>query len=138
VGDRYVLEALRQEGGVLGGEQSGHLIYLNGHTTGDGLVAAILLCRAVAEQRKTLAELAAVMPKFPQAKTDVPVRSKDIPETLRRDLDRMGEALGDTARILVRPSGTEPVVRILAEAESEEAAKELCGTIRALVLRELG
>jgi phosphoglucosamine mutase len=138
VGDRYVLEALRQEGGVLGGEQSGHFIYLNGHTTGDGLVAAILLCRAVAEQRKTLAELAAVMPKFPQAKTDVRVRSKEIPETLRRDLDRMGDDLGETARILVRPSGTEPVVRILAEAESEEAAKELCGTIRALVLRELG
>jgi phosphoglucosamine mutase len=138
VGDRYVLEALRQEGGVLGGEQSGHLVYLNGHTTGDGLVAAILLCRAVAEQRKTLAELAAVMPKFPQAKTDVRVRLKEIPETLRRDLDRMGEDLGDSARILVRPSGTEPVIRILAEAESEEAARELCGTIRALVLRELG
>ena len=138
VGDRYVLEALRQEGGVLGGEQSGHLIYLNGHTTGDGLVAAILLCRAVSEQGKTLAELAAVMPRFPQAKTDVQVRSKEIPETLRRDLGRMADALGDTARILVRPSGTEPVVRILAEAESEVVAKELCGTIRALVLRELG
>jgi phosphoglucosamine mutase len=138
VGDRYVLQALRQEGGVLGGEQSGHFIYLNGHTTGDGLVAAILLCRAVAEQGKTLAELAAVMPKFPQAKTDVQVRSKEIPETLRRDLGRMADELGDTARILVRPSGTEPVIRILAEAESEEVAKELCGTIRALVLRELG
>ncbi len=83
VGDRYVLEALRREGGVLGGEQSGHVVYLNGHTTGDGLVAAILLCRAVVEQGKTLAELAAVMPKLPQAKADVAVRSKEIPTDLQ-------------------------------------------------------
>jgi phosphoglucosamine mutase len=138
VGDRYVLEALRREDGVLGGEQSGHVIYLNGHTTGDGLVAALLLCRAVIEQGRTLAELAAVMPKLPQAKTSVPVRSKEIGAKLRRELEEMAEQLGDTARILVRPSGTEPVIRILAEAESQEAAGELCGTIRALVLRELG
>jgi phosphoglucosamine mutase len=138
VGDRYVLEALRREGGVLGGEQSGHVIYLNGHTTGDGLVAAILLCRTVVEQGKTLADLAAVMPKFPQAKTNVQVRSKQLPEELRRELDGLSEKLGEKGRVLVRASGTEPVIRILAEAESEEAAEELCGTIRALVLRELG
>ena len=138
VGDRYVLEALRSEGGVLGGEQSGHIVYLNGHTTGDGLVAALLLARAVTEQGKPLAKLAAVMPKLPQAKADVRVRSKEIPEKLRRELDELSENLGDTGRILVRPSGTEPVVRILAEAETEEAAESLCGTIRSLVLRELG
>jgi phosphoglucosamine mutase len=138
VGDRYVLEALRREGGVLGGEQSGHVVYLNGHTTGDGLVAAILLCRAVVEKGKTLAELAGEMAKLPQAKTDVQVRSKEIPAELRDELDRMSEGLGDTARILVRPSGTEPVIRVLAEAETDAAAQELCGTIRALVLRELG
>jgi phosphoglucosamine mutase len=138
VGDRYVLEALRREGGVLGGEQSGHIVYLNGHTTGDGLVAAILLCRAVVEQGKSLAELAAVMPKLPQARADVPVRSKEIPDALRRELDEVAARLGDTARILVRPSGTEPVVRILAEAETPAKADKLCDTIRSLVLRELG
>ena len=138
VGDRYVLEALRREGGVLGGEQSGHVVYLNGHTTGDGLVAAILLCRAVVEQGKTLAELAAVMPKLPQAKADVAVRSKEIPTDLQAELDELAEGLGETARILVRASGTEPVIRVLAEAETPAKAEKLCGTIRSLVLRELG
>jgi phosphoglucosamine mutase len=138
VGDRYVLEALRREGGVLGGEQSGHIIYLNGHTTGDGLVAALLLARAVAEQEAPLAELAAVMAKLPQAKTDVPVRTKELPDGLRKRIAEFAETLGDKGRILVRPSGTEPLIRVLAEAESREAAEDLCGTIRALVLRELG
>jgi phosphoglucosamine mutase len=138
VGDRYVLEALRREGGALGGEQSGHVVYLDGHTTGDGLVAAILLCRAVVEEGKTLAELAAVMPKLPQATADVPVRSKELPDGLRNELDELARSLGDSARILVRPSGTEPVVRILAEAETPAKADKLCGTIRTLVLRELG
>ena len=138
VGDRYVLEALRREGGVLGGEQSGHVIYLNGHTTGDGLVAALLLARAVVEQGTPVAEIAAVMPRLPQAKSDVPVRTKQLPNGLRERIAELDEKLGDTGRILVRPSGTEPVIRILAEAESRETAEELCGTIRALVLRELG
>jgi phosphoglucosamine mutase len=138
VGDRYVLEALRSEGGVLGGEQSGHVVYLNGHTTGDGLVAAILLCRAVVEQGKTAAELAAAMPKLPQAKADVQVRSKEIPEALRNELDELAASLGNTARILVRPSGTEPVIRVLAEAETPAKAENLCGRITSLVLRELG
>ena len=134
VGDRYVAEALRREDGVLGGEQSGHLIYLEGHTTGDGLVAALLLSRAVAESGRPLAELAAVMPKFPQVKTNVPVRSKEISAELRGRIDEVA----GKGRIVVRPSGTEPVVRILAEAETEQAASDLCGRIAALVSRELG
>ncbi|MEO8290849.1 MAG: phosphoglucosamine mutase [Gaiellaceae bacterium] len=134
VGDRYVLEALRREEGKLGGEQSGHVVYLEGHTTGDGLVGAILLCRAVREEGRTLAELAAAMTKLPQAKANVLVKSKEIPETLRKEID----ALALSGRVVVRPSGTEPVVRILAEAESAEAAEILCGRIRALVSRELG
>jgi phosphoglucosamine mutase len=134
VGDRYVLEALRREGGVLGGEQSGHFLYLEGHTSGDGLVGALLLCRAVVESGRTLAELAAQMPKFPQAKTNVSVRSKEIPADLRREI----KELARDGRVVVRPSGTEPVIRILAEAESEEAAADLCATIAALVSRELG
>jgi len=138
VGDRYVLEALRAEGGLLGGEQSGHLIWLDGHTTGDGLAAALLLCRAVREAGRPLAELTAVMPRFPQAKENVPVRSRELPPSLLDEVARVTDGLGDTGRVLVRPSGTEPVVRVLAEAESEEAAKRLCGRIATLVRRELG
>jgi phosphoglucosamine mutase len=134
VGDRYVGEALRREGGVLGGEQSGHLIYLRGHTTGDGLVAALLLCRAIVESGRTLADLVAEMPRFPQAKLNVPVRSKEISPALRTEID----ALAGAGRVVVRPSGTEPVVRVLAEAESQEKASDLCARIVALVSRELG
>jgi phosphoglucosamine mutase len=134
VGDRYVAEALRREGGVLGGEQSGHLIYLRGHTTGDGLVAALLVARAVVESGRTLADLAAQMPKFPQAKANVPVRSKEISPALRRQIDEVAKE----GRVVVRPSGTEPVVRVLAEAESEKKAGDLCARIAALVSRELG
>jgi phosphoglucosamine mutase len=134
VGDRYVAEALRREGGVLGGEQSGHLIYLEGHTTGDGLVAALLLCRAVVESGRPLAELAAELSKLPQAKTNVPVRSKEISPSLRGEI----EELAGGGRVVVRPSGTEPVVRVLAEAETEEDASALCARIAALVSRELG
>jgi phosphoglucosamine mutase len=134
VGDRYILEALRRERGVLGGEQSGHLVYLEGHTTGDGLVAALLLCNAVVEAGKPLSELVSRMTKLPQAKANVAVRTMGIPEALRREI----EALAEGGRVVVRPSGTEPVVRVLAEAESEKAAQDLCGRIAALVSRELG
>jgi phosphoglucosamine mutase len=134
VGDRYVLEALRSEGGKLGGEQSGHIMYLEGHTTGDGLVGAILLCRAVREQGANLAELASAMPKLPQAKANVPVRRKEIPASLREEIT----AAGGSARVVVRPSGTEPLVRVLAEAETNEDAEALCASIAALVRRELG
>jgi phosphoglucosamine mutase len=138
VGDRYVLEALRAEGGLLGGEQSGHLIWLDGHTTGDGLVAALLLCRVVREQSRPLAELASVMPRFPQAKENVRVRSRELPQAVLDEVARVTDGLAGTGRVLVRPSGTEPVVRVLAEAESEGAAERLCGRIAALVRRELG
>jgi phosphoglucosamine mutase len=138
VGDRYVLEALRAAGGVLGGEQSGHVLYLVGHTTGDGLVAGLLLCRAVVEQGRTLADLARVMPRYPQVKENVTVRSKALPANIVEEAARLGDELEGRGRVLVRPSGTEPVVRVLAEAENEEDARRLCATIRTLVQRELG
>jgi phosphoglucosamine mutase len=131
VGDRYVLEALRREDGVLGGEQSGHIIWLDGHVTGDGLVAALLLCDAI--RGRTLAEAAAEMPRYPQVQRNVPVRTKEISPDLRAEIDAF-----EGGRVLVRPSGTEPVVRVLAEAETLEKAENLCGTISALVARELG
>ena len=134
VGDRYVLEALRREGGKLGGEQSGHIMYLEGHTTGDGLVGALLLCRALRESGLTLRELAGQMTRLPQAKANIHVRAKEVPEAVREEIDRLAAG----ARVVVRPSGTEPVVRVLVEAETEEAAETLCGRIATLVSRELG
>jgi phosphoglucosamine mutase len=136
VGDRYVLEALRREGGLLGGEQSGHIIYLDGHVTGDGLAAAMLLCNAV--RGRTLAEAAAVMPRFPQVKENIPVRSKELPESVLKEAEKINAELAGEGRVLVRPSGTEPVVRVLAEAETLEKAGGLCARIGALVSRELG
>jgi phosphoglucosamine mutase len=136
VGDRYVLEALRKHGGVLGGEQSGHIIYLRDHVTGDGLAAALLLCAAL--KGRTLREAAAVMPHYPQAQQNVPVSTRVLPQSLLAEVERLNGELGDRGRILVRPSGTEPVVRVLAEAQDYGEARDLCGTICTLVLRELG
>jgi phosphoglucosamine mutase len=121
---------------MLGGEQSGHIIYLDGHVTGDGLVAALLLCAAI--RGRTLTEAAAVLPRYPQAKQNVRVRTKQFSDELQAELEQANARLDGSGRILVRPSGTEPVVRVLAEAENAENAEELCARIAALVTRELG
>jgi phosphoglucosamine mutase len=136
VGDRYVLEALRREHGLLGGEQSGHIVYLRDHVTGDGLAGALLLCGAL--DGRTLAEAATVMPKFPQAKENIPVARRELPEAVREAVNGLNERFDGRGRVLVRPSGTEPVIRVLAEAENEQEAAEACATISALVRRELG
>ncbi len=136
VGDRYVLDALDREGGLLGGEQSGHLIYLRDHVTGDGLAAALLVCGAL--DGRTLAEAAAVMPRYPQVQENVRVGRRELTPAIREEVEALNAKLDGDGRILVRPSGTEPVVRVLAEAPDEEAARDLCGSIAALVRRELG
>ncbi len=136
VGDRYVLEALQHEQGLLGGEQSGHIIYLDGHVTGDGLAAALLLCAAC--RGRPLAEVAAIMERYPQAKENVRVERRELSDELRREIERRNAQLGGSGRILVRPSGTEPVIRVLAEAETGEEAAQLCASITALVTKELG
>jgi phosphoglucosamine mutase len=136
VGDRYVLEALRRVGGLLGGEQSGHIVYLRDHVTGDGLAAALLLCGAL--QGRTLAAAASLMPQLPQAKANVHIRDGELPETLLEEVERLNAELGESGRVLVRPSGTEPVVRILTEAPTTQEADALCGKIATLVRRELG
>jgi phosphoglucosamine mutase len=136
VGDRYVLEALWREGGILGGEQSGHIIFLRDHVTGDGLAAALLLCAAL--RGRALSEAAAVMPRYPQAKENVPVGRKDLTPPIVEEIERRNEELSGKGRILVRPSGTEPLIRVLAEAENPALAEEACASIAALVRRELG
>jgi phosphoglucosamine mutase len=136
VGDRYVLEALREAGGLLGGEQSGHIIYLRDHVTGDGLAAALLLCGAL--KGRTLREAAAVLPRYPQAQENVRVKTKELPLSLLAEVERVNRELGERGRVLVRPSGTEPVVRVLAEAQDFSESERLCATISALARRELG
>jgi phosphoglucosamine mutase len=136
VGDRYVLEALRREGGVLGGEQSGHLIVLDGHVTGDGLAAALTLCHAL--DGRPLAEAASLMPRFAQATENVRVGASDVPESVVREVARLNESLDGRGRVLVRASGTEPLIRVLAEVEDAQEARTLCGSIADLVRAEAG
>ena len=136
VGDRYVLEALRREGGQLGGEQSGHVIWLRDHVTGDGLAAALLLCGAI--RGGTLSEAAAVMPRFPQVLRNVRVTAQELPRAVADEVDRVNAELGESGRVLVRRSGTEPVFRVLVEAETADDAEKLCASIAALVQAELG
>jgi phosphoglucosamine mutase len=136
VGDRYVLEALRRENATLGGEQSGHVICLRDHVTGDGLAAALLLCDAI--RGRSLAEAAAIMPRFAQAKENVRVSRREVPEAALAAAQQLNDELDGSGRVLVRASGTEPLIRVLGEAETPEKAEEYCGRIAALVKRELG
>jgi phosphoglucosamine mutase len=136
VGDRYVLQALRKEGGILGGEQSGHIIYLRDHVTGDGLAAALLLCAAL--KGRTLREAVSILQRYPQTKENVPVATMELTMPVLQEVERLNEGLHGTGRVLVRPSGTEPLVRVLAEAKTRREADDLCGRITTLVRRELG
>jgi phosphoglucosamine mutase len=137
VGDRYVLEALHREGGLLGGEESGHIIFLRDHVTGDGLAAALLLCDAV--RGTTLAEAASAMTRYPQSKQNLPRSGRGpLPGSLLDAVERLNAELNGHGRVLVRPSGTEPLVRVLAEAPTEEESEALCGRVVRLVREELG
>ena len=136
VGDRYVLEALQREGALLGGEQSGHIIYLRDHVTGDGLAAGLLLCGALKGRR--LSEAASVMPRWPQVKENVPVAEKGLTDAIQQEVERLNTEWDGQGRVLVRPSGTEPLIRVLVEAEDAGVAADACASIAALVRRELG
>jgi phosphoglucosamine mutase len=136
VGDRYVLEALWREHGTLGGEQSGHVIYLRDHVSGDGLAAALLLCAAI--RGRTLSEAAAVMPRWAQCLQNVRVASKELSPPVRAAVQQLNGELEGSGRVLVRPSGTEPLIRVLAEAENADVARKACASLAALVEKELG
>jgi phosphoglucosamine mutase len=128
VGDRYVLEAMREGGYVLGGEQSGHIIMLEHATTGDGVLAGLHLLARVAETGKALAELAAVVRKLPQVMVNVPgVDKSGLASSLElAEAVTAAEAeLGSGGRVLLRPSGTEPLVRVMVEAGTQEQAEKI-------------
>ena len=126
VGDRYVLEEMLRSDAVLGGEQSGHVIFLEDATTGDGLLTAVRFLSLARAQDATVGELAATMRRYPQVLENVPVDDTaglDRSEGVREAVRRAEEALGDGGRVLVRASGTEPVVRVMVEAEAEDEAR---------------
>ncbi|MBU6213693.1 MAG: phosphoglucosamine mutase [Actinomycetales bacterium] len=140
VGDRYVLEEMRREGYTLGGEQSGHVIMSEHATTGDGILTALHLLAEVSRSGMSLADLASVVTKLPQVLVNVKGVDKAVvaasPEVAEAVL--AAEAmLGQTGRVLLRPSGTEPVVRVMVEAPSQEQAEEVAGSLAA-VIRGLG
>lgn len=141
VGDRYVLERMLELGATLGGEQSGHLIFLDQATTGDGLVTAIALTNVLSASGRRLSELRAEIPRYPQVLVNVRVRDRngvaDAPE-VSRAVAAAEAQLASQGRILVRPSGTEPLVRVMVEAEGQGVAEALADEVAAVIARNYG
>ena len=140
VGDRYVLEEMLRGDYSLGGEQSGHVINREFATTGDGTLTALTLCNEVVKSGKSLKELAADFPQLPQQLINVPNVDKMAAKTNKAVLEavaREEELLGDTGRVLLRPSGTEPLVRVMAEAATQEQADEVTARLAQIVADEL-
>ena len=141
VGDRYVIAEMLKHDYVLGGEQSGHIINLDVSTTGDGLATALLLLQALNEMGLPLHEAAKVMERLPQRLVNVRVRDREGLEgaaAVWEAVARESERLGGEGRILVRPSGTEPLVRVMAEAPTQDDCDAVCDRIVAVVKEHLG
>ena len=141
VGDRYVLEALASGGHSLGGEQSGHVIFADHATTGDGVLTAVALLDAVHRSGRTLAALAQeAMTSLPQVLVNVRVahRAPDVAERLAVEIARVEETLGDHGRVLVRASGTEPLVRVMVEAPTTQAAQAAADDLASVAHRHFG
>ncbi|GAB6905549.1 Phosphoglucosamine mutase [Desulfosarcina cetonica] len=140
VGDRYVMAEMVKSGAVLGGEDSGHLIFLDQHTTGDGMLAALNVLAAMRASKKTLSELAAVMTVYPQCLINVDVRSKpalDSLDALTRAIEDAEKQLGDNGRVLVRYSGTQPQCRVMVEGSTQEITEALCQKLADVVAQQL-
>lgn len=140
VGDRYVLEQMQAMGANLGGEQSGHVILLDHNSTGDGLVTALSLASVVARTGKTLSELSHIMTKYPQVLQNVHVANKQhlgASARITQAIKDAEEQLGETGRVLVRASGTEPLVRVMAEAQDIKQAEKVVAELAEVVVAEL-
>ena len=136
VGDRYVMELLRETGGTLGGETSGHLLCLDHTTTGDALISALQVLAIMKETGKSLAELAAPMPKYPQVMENVRVAKKIDPFSSPQISEAVARAeakLAQRGRIVLRPSGTEPVIRVMVEGSDEKQVRDICRELAAAV-----
>ena len=132
VGDRYVLEEMIRTGAVIGGEQSGHLIFLDRATTGDGLLTAVRFLSLAAASDRSVRDLASVMHRYPQRMINVAAAERSVAEAdgVRRAVAAAEAALGLEGRVLVRPSGTEPLVRVMVEAETRGARERARGAHR--------
>ncbi len=140
VGDRLVLEAMQEKGAVLGGEDSGHLIFLEHHTTGDGIITALQVAATMKKEEKPLSELAAIMKVFPQVLLNVHVKSRPELEGVPEIADAIRQAekrLKGHGRVLVRYSGTQHICRIMAEGPTQEETEAICRTIADVVDRRL-
>ena len=136
VGDRYVLETLRQTGGILGGETSGHMIVLDRTTTGDGLVCSLQVLAVMQETGRKLSELAAGMKKYPQRMDNVHIAEKMNPDdspVIQKAVVAAQAELADTGRIVLRASGTEPVIRVMVEGQDEKVVDDLAQRLAAVV-----
>ena len=136
VGDRYVLETLKQTGGIIGGETSGHMIVLDRTTTGDGLICSLQVLAVMQESGRKLSELAAGMKKYPQTMVNVRIAGKIDPDASpaiqKAVVEAQGE-LADTGRIVLRASGTEPVIRVMVEGQDEQVVDDLARRLAAVV-----
>ena len=138
VGDRYVLENMVNNGYIIGGEQSGHVIFLDHNSTGDGLVTALQVASIVKKSGKTLSSLAGIMKALPQvlANAKVPNNMKDIhekDEEIINEIKKIEESLHGVGRVLIRPSGTEPLVRVMLEGENQEEIDKMAHNLAKLI-----
>jgi phosphoglucosamine mutase len=141
VGDRYVLEDMQRLGAVIGGEESGHMIFLDHHTTGDGIITALQLIAAMIQKGKPLSELAGMMEIFPQKLINVPVKSKPDISTVPQVVAAIKQAeaeLGDRGRVLVRYSGTQNACRVMVEGPTDALTEKFCKQIAEAVKAALG
>jgi len=141
VGDRYVLEDMLALGGVIGGEESGHMIFLDHHTTGDGIITAMQLLAAMVRTGKPLSELAKLMDIYPQKLINVDVKSKPDIKTVPQVMtviERIEKELGEEGRVLVRYSGTQNMCRVMVEGPSSEVTEKYCKEIADIVKKVLG
>ena len=142
VGDRYVLEEMKNSGYNLGGEQSGHMIFLDYNTTGDGTLSSLVLAQIVKEEGKALSELAAVMNQYPQVLVNARIKNEnknrymEIPE-IKDEIERIEKLMDGCGRVLIRPSGTEPLVRVMLEGKDEGQLKELATNLANLIQEKL-
>ncbi|RDY22817.1 phosphoglucosamine mutase [Romboutsia maritimum] len=142
VGDRYVLEEMKKSGYNLGGEQSGHMIFLDYNTTGDGVLSSLVLTKIVLEEKKKLSELASVMTEYPQVLVNARIKNEnknkymEYPE-IKSEIERIEALLDGCGRVLIRPSGTEPLVRVMLEGKEEGQIKELATNLANLIKEKL-
>ncbi|MDQ3637127.1 MAG: phosphoglucosamine mutase, partial [Actinomycetota bacterium] len=132
---RHVAETMMRRGAELGGEQSGHVIFSEYATTGDGLVTALAILDVMARSGKSLSELAQMMEVYPQTLINVRVKDRSIAESasVKECVGRAERRLGSEGRILLRPSGTEPLVRVMVEHEDEVVCREVCEEVASAV-----